>query len=176
MLFLSAQLGRANRGFRCCWKWSLALAFSDSGVRFSLRRLRKAQHSGPLQPVFISTFPDPFRCPVAALRDYVERTSPRRNGLNTNSLFIALISPFRAVSSATISRWIRSIMLSAGIDTAVFSAHSTRGAAASRASAAGVGTDSILRLGHCAHESTFARFYKRNVDSSVAAAVFGEQA
>jgi len=153
-----------------------SLSFSDSGVGFSLRRLRKAQHNGPLQSVFISAFPDPSRCPVSALRAYVERTSPHRNDVNSKSLFIALISPFHSVSSNTISRWIRTIMLSAGIDTSIFGAHSTRGAAASRASAAGVGTDSILRLGHWARESTFARFYKRNVDSSVASAVFGEQA
>ena len=35
---------------------------------------------------------------------------------NVNSLFISYIKPYKAVSSATIGRWIRSVMSCSGID------------------------------------------------------------
>ena len=122
----------------------------------------------------IPSFSDPVRCPVAALQSYVERTNSHRVGACANSLFFSLKSPFKAVTPNTISRWIRTIMLSAGVDTSVFGANSTRGAAASRASVAGAHVDSILRSGHWARASTFFRFYKRSVGTSVASAIFGE--
>jgi len=151
-----------------------SLSFTSFGVTLSLRKPRKAQHSGPLQSVSIPSFSDPMRCPVAALQSYVERTKSHRVGAGANALFFSLKSPFTAVTPSTISRWIRTIMLSAGVDTSVFGAHSTRGAAASRASVAGAHVDSILRSGHWARASTFFRFYKRSVDTSVASAIFGE--
>ena len=125
------------------------------------------------------------RCPshpfliqfAAQLRPYSltwSALNPHRVGACANSLFFSLVSPFKAVTPNTISRWIRTIMLSAGVVTSVFGAHSTRGAAASRASVSGAHVDSILRLGHWVRASTFFRFYKRSVDTSAASAIFGE--
>lgn len=150
-----------------------SLSFSSTGAKFTLLRLRKAQRSGAFQSFSLPAFSNSSCCPVEALRSYVDRTAPRRNNTNINYLFIALISPFKMVTASTISRWIRRILLSSGIDTQVFGAHSARGAGASKALASGASVDGILRSGHWARESTFARFYKRNVDSSVATAVIG---
>jgi site-specific recombinase XerD len=150
-----------------------SLSFSSTGAKFTLLRLRKAQRSGAFQSFSLPAFSNSSCCPVEALRSYVDRTAPRRNNTNINYLFIALISPFKMVTASTISRWIRKILLSSGIDTQVFGAHSARGAGASKALASGASVDGILRSGHWARESTFARFYKRNVDSSVATAVIG---
>ncbi len=86
-------------------------------------------------------------------------------------VFIALVSPFREVSSNTISRWIKCFIGSAGVDTSVFSAHSTRGAAASKAATSGLSIDTILHAGCWAAESTINKFYRRESVPSVAAAV-----
>ena len=51
---------------------------------------------------------------------------------------------------------------------AIFSAHSTRGAAASRAMDQGIPIDSVLRSGNWAAESTFTRFYRREVPHTIA--------
>ena len=48
----------------------------------------------------------------------------------------------------------------------VYSAHSVRGAAATKAVNNGVPIQSILNQGHWASESTFARFYKRVIPSN----------
>ena len=148
-----------------------SVVFSDGRVRFSLLNARKAQHDGPLQSFVLEELPDEKSCPVRALRAYVDRTAVRRNGVNINYLFISLRSPFAAVRPSSISRWIKTFMTAAGVDTSIFGAHSTRGAGASKAAANGVGIDSVLRAGHWARESTFRRFYRREVEPSVASVV-----
>lgn len=152
-----------------------SVSFSDGRVRFSLLSARKAQHDGPLQSFVLEELPDEKSCPVRALRAYVDRTAVRRNGVNINSLFISLRSPFAAVKPSSISRWIKTFLTAAGVDTSVFGAHSTRGAGASKATANGVSIDSVLRAGHWARESTFRRFYHREVEPSVASEVLRQR-
>ena len=53
---------------------------------------------------------------------------------------------------------------SAGVDTNIYTAHSTRGAAASKAAASGETIQAILKQGHWSRESTFARFYQREIE------------
>jgi site-specific recombinase XerD len=95
------------------------------------------------------------------MRSYIVHTAPFRNDSNSESLFIGSNKPHKPVTSSTIGRWIKEQLKEAGIDTSIFSAHSARGAAASKAMDRGVPIQSILNLGHWSRESTFARFYKR---------------
>ncbi len=77
-----------------------------------------------------------------------------------------------SVSGSTVARWIKSFLSEAVVDTAVFSAHSTRGAPASNAANLGVPTDAILSAGCWKSESTFTLFYRRSIASaSVASAL-----
>ncbi len=145
-----------------------SIVFSESGVSFSLGRLRKAQKSGPLQRITAAAWPDnSIICPVSFLRAYITSTSSVRNETNANQLFIGSNKPFKPITSSTMSRWLKDQLKEAGVDISIFSAHSIRGAAASKAAAAGVCIQSILDQGHWARESTFARFYRRDtfVDS-----------
>ena len=148
-----------------------SVIFSASGAQFAQHKFRKSQHTGPLPVFTLPIFPVANICPVGDLRVYLSRTEGRRGSDNINSLFIATIAPFKGVTSNTIAHWVRSLLSSAGIDVIVFGAHSTRGAAASKAFAAGVSVDSILQTGQWAHESTFARHYKRDLRTSVASVV-----
>ena len=125
-----------------------SIAFSNNGVNFSLLKPRKAQHSGPLQSFFIPSLQVPGSCPVEAVRSYIDVTAPYRNSSNNCNLFISCIKPHRVVTSNTVSGWIRSLLTDAGIDTTIFSAHSTRGAAASKAFNVGMSMDAILKAGH----------------------------
>ena len=50
----------------------------------------------------------------------------------TNKLCISYVKPYGAVTRSTISRWLKSLMSSAGIDISKYSAHSIRSAAASK--------------------------------------------
>jgi hypothetical protein len=139
-----------------------SVSFSGRGAAFSLDRPRKAQHAGPLHSLSIGAWSqNPAICPVFCLRQYIDRTASLRNESNNNSLFIGSTKPHKPVSSSTIGRWIKDQLKEAGIDTTVYSAHSVRGAAASKAVNNGVPIQSILNQGHWTSESTFARFYKR---------------
>lgn len=158
-----------------------SIIISDSEASFTLGKLRKSQHTGPLQRISVPAWRENVSiCPVACLEAYILNTATVRNAVNNHQLFIGSTKPFKPVTSSTISRWLKDQLKEAGVDTAIFSAHSTRGAAASKAASAGVCIQAILKQGHWAKESTFAKFYRRDpgVDSlgSVGASVLTQEA
>ena len=143
--------------------------FSVSGVRFVIPGLTKTRRNGPPVEAFYSAFPEnPKLCPVQALRCYEERSAGLRskpsNALG-NPLFVSVRKPHKPVKAATIGRWLRNVMSSAGIDTKIFLAHSTRGAATSKAKLVGVSSADILKAACWSSTSTFCRFYHRPIDS-----------
>ena len=71
-----------------------------------------------------------------------------------NLLFIYYVKPHKPVTSATIARWVKTVLSLAGIGD-VFTAHSTRGASASAASRAGVALSGIMEAADWSRESTF---------------------
>ena len=138
-----------------------SVRFSNSGVSFSLGRPRKAQHGGALQTITVDKLSEPLVCPVQCLGSYIFATDVKRNEKNGLFLLVGVISPFNHVSSSSIGRWIKAVLLEAGVESS-FTAHSTRSAAASRAVAQGIPIDSVLAAGDWAAESTFTRFYRRS--------------
>ena len=152
-----------------------SVSFSISGVSFSLLSLRKSQRDGPLQSFSIPRCPDPSTCPVTALQCYLDRTLPLRSDSNSENVFVTLKKPHLRASPNTIARWIKTFLHKAGVDTNIFSAHSTRGASASKAASSGLSIDVILKTGHWSSSSTFYRFYNRQSASSVAQSVISSQ-
>ena len=96
------------------------------------------------------------------MEEYLDRTAGLRVFSNLSTL-LSSNKQHGPASVATVGLWIKEQLSAAGIDTSVFYAHSTRGAASSKAAAAGVPIQLILDTGHLARQSTFARFYKRKV-------------
>ncbi|KZS01497.1 Uncharacterized protein APZ42_001827 [Daphnia magna] len=152
-----------------------SVVFSESSAKFSIIAPRKAQHSEPLQSFSISMCPNKMLCPVLVVQDYVERTQKFRSATNSERLVIAVIAPHKPVTPNSVSRWIKTSLRCAGVDTDTFGAHYTRSAAASKATAGGLSVDAILRAGNWSRESTFNRFYNRAKGSSVDSVVFGQQ-
>ena len=70
--------------------------------------------------------PDPTICPFLCLKEYIHRT--QKLGGTETMLFISYVKPYKPVSRDTISRWTKATLKLCGIDTTVFSAHSTRAA------------------------------------------------
>ena len=133
--------------------WDVDWAHEDQAIRPS---------SGGILP-FLSGR-DPKLCPVTTLRSYKERTQ-------RNTLFISVRKPHKPVTPATIGHWLKN-MKSAGIDTSTFTAHSTRGAATSKAKRIGTSIGDILKVANWTSESTFGRFYNRPIEG----VAFGRQA
>ena len=86
---------------------------------------------------------DKSLCVYSYLTEYLKRTQPLRG--KETQLFLSFTRPHKAISKETLSRWIRTVMSSAGIDVASFKPHSTRSASTSKAKAACIPMDEILR-------------------------------
>ena len=140
-----------------------SISITPQKVSFALGRPRKAQRAGSLRLFCLSAFDVPNLCPVSCTSAYLQRTASRRGADNANRLLLSLIRPFGAVSGSTVARWIKATLERAGIDIAIFTAHSVRGAASSGALARGIPIEDILRAGDWSSNQTFARFYHRTV-------------
>lgn len=109
-------------------------------------------------PFFIEK---PTICPATTLLCYIECTSSLRS---SDDLFIGIRKPFKSVGTQTLSRWIKRTLGECGVDTSVFSAHSTRHAASSHAHSLGVSLDTIRKTaGWSRNSTTFAKFYHRAI-------------
>lgn len=102
-------------------------------------------------------------CIVQLIENYLAKTKSLRPA-SMDFLFISLTRPYKAVTAQTVSRWIRQGLEECGIDTSMFSAHSTRHASTSRAAQRGVTPDLIKRAAGWTGESrVFANFYNRPI-------------
>lgn len=125
--------------------------------------LIKTSRARSLQPSLILPFykEKPEICPVNALLSYKHRTENLRN---SNDFFISFKSPYKPVCSQSISRWIKEVLHKSGIDTTIFTAHSTRHASTSSAHIHGVSLDLIRKTAGWSDSScVFAKYYQRTV-------------
>lgn len=133
-------------------------------IQIKIPDLIKTSRVGATQPTLILPFfrDQPAICPAATLNSYLLMTNPLRG--SEVHLFIGLKKPHKAVTSQTLSRWIKSVLCNCGIDVSVFTAHSTRHAATSRAHKIGINLDLIRKTaGWSGSSNTFGRFYNRYI-------------
>ena len=139
------------------------LHYENGELCFNLLKPRKTQTSGALASFKLKPLlTDPLICPVETVRVYIERTEAIR-AATANALFIEIRPPHASVGASTVARWLKLALKSAGVDIAVFAAHSTRGAAASKAFTSGVPCDIILAAASWKRASTFHRFYNKRI-------------
>lgn len=140
------------------------MTINDQLILIKITDFIKTSRPGSAQPCLsIPFYKDrPEICPAEALVAYIDRTKSLRN--NANSLFLTIKKPHKPVSTNTISRWIKNMLSISGIDTSIFSAHSTRHAATSAAHRAGVNIDTIRKTaGWSGSSNVFARYYHRDI-------------
>lgn len=103
-------------------------------------------------------------CCVTVLKEYLHRTSRLRK--DNDSLFISYVNPHGPVSRSTISRWLKTLMLTAGIDINKYTVHSIRSASVSKAKLCCVPIESILKTAGWSTEKTFARYYDKFIENT----------
>ena len=96
------------------------------------------------------------------LLPYLEKTQKIRNG--ENQLLLSIISPHKAVSTQTVSRWLVQVLIFAGIAISTFTGHSTRVASASKSKALGVPTREILKKRRWSRSSAFQKYYQKEIN------------
>ena len=134
---------------------------------FKMKIAEKLKHTRPGKHLDLLTIkayaPDRRLCPLTVLVEYLKRTKDLRTG---EKLLVGIIRPHGPVAPSTVARWIKTTMLYSGIDTKIFSAHSTRGAATSRAVFDNVPITSIMKTAGWSREQTFAVYYKRPISNA----------
>jgi integrase len=108
--------------------------------------------------------PDKNICPILVLREYLKRTKSVRG--DNKQLFVSYQKPYQPVSRDTISRWVKVVLDNAGIDTTVYSAHSTRAAATSKAYQS-VPLDILIKSAGWSSDSTFQKYFNKPVASDM---------
>ena len=136
-------------------------------VRHGLAKQDRQNHFGT--KIFVPAFPenkllDPKRC----LQLYLERTQNFRHSNEEKKVFLALNEPHKSISAQTISNWIVKTIKQAyendSLETLDVRAHSTRAIGPSWALFKGASLSSVLEAADWSSESTFCRFYSRDVE------------
>ncbi len=137
------------------------IKFTNSGVTIVidelLKQSRPSFHPEPLK--FKEYAPDRRLCVVKYLNEYIDRTKVLRK---TNRLLVSLQEPHHEVTKSTISRWVKNTLKEAGIDTKIFSAHSTRSAGTSKAVQTIPITELMKKVGWSS-AGTFQKYYNKPV-------------
>ena len=147
--------------------------WEPAGVRLVPRPNFIAKNQSPSsQPVeiflpsmssFSSVEADKVWCPVRALKWYLDRTKSKRS---STSLFVSSIAPFKAISKASISRWLVECISMAGPDALVsgrFRAHDTRSVSSSWALFNGASLKDIQQAAYWSSPNTFISCYLKDV-------------
>lgn len=141
------------------------ITHTEDAIEIKIPARLKTSKEGMLLPNLRIPFfkENPTICVASALETYLHRTQDLRQE-EASALFISNQKDHKAVSKDTLSRWIKEILGKSGIDTTIFSAHSTRHASTSAAKRAGVNIDIIRETaGWSVKSQTFARFYNREL-------------
>lgn len=137
--------------------------FTNDLVYIPIYKLLKQSHARNYK-IYITLKPfneNPSICPVATLKLYINKTQDIRG--DSRELFISFLKPHRQVSRSTLSRWIKTVMEEAGIDTSLFKSHSTRAASASSARNNLANIEDIMKIAGWSNASTFKKFYDKAV-------------
>ena len=99
-------------------------------------------------------------CIVTLLNEYLARTKDIRG--THPGLLLSYVQPHGPVTKATIGRWLKTVLAQCGIHKN-YGAHSTRGAASSKAAFVHVPIDTIMKAAGWSSLSTFAKHYNKPI-------------
>ena len=142
-----------------------SMAILPDRVKFTVTSLLKTSSptNGPVV-IQVSRFTEsqPL-CPYRVLLEYLNRTCAVCESTGVSDLLLSYVKPFKPTSTDTCARWLKMVLAASGIDTDTSTAHSYRGATTSKAFAHGVSLDVILKTANWSSESTFCRFYRKDI-------------
>jgi len=132
---------------------------------FSFDKLTKTWKKGQSPPTIeFMNFPEnPKLCVVKTLDDYINLSKQWRLTKDHSQLLLSTLKPHKPVAKSTIAGWMKSVLKNSGIDTTIFSAHSTRSASTSKAQLSGLSISDILKRGNWSRKSTWQKHYKNFV-------------
>ena len=149
------------------------MMLTKSKVKFRFADLLKQTRPGyQLHEITIKAYPPDKRlCLVLLLHEYLDRVKNIRG--DCTKLFLTTQPPYREASQQTIARWVKHMLIKAGLDMSIFTPHSTRSAATCKAKSCNIPLLTILKTGGWSGESTFAKYYNKPImkEGSIAQAI-----
>jgi site-specific recombinase XerD len=137
---------------------------SDKVTIYPNHLLKQSKPGHHAQVIQLKAFRSvPALCIVETLKEYLRRTEVLRSG---QKLLVSTMKPHKAVSKSTISRWIRMVMLKAGVGHE-FAPHSVRSASTSKAKLKGVPLEVIVKTAGWSNAGVFRRFYDKPIESQL---------
>ena len=132
----------------------------DDRFRISLHeRLKQTKPGRHLEPTELLSFPeDKELCVVQHLRECKDHSQ----------LLLSYVKPFKQVARDTVSKWVKQVLQSAGIDITKYSAHSCRAASTSNVKVKGLNIAEIMKSAGWSTASIFAKFYDKPVSNTSA--------
>ena len=131
-------------------------------IFYPSERLKHDQQGRPRDKFIYKKFENSKLCPMAATKEYLKRRA-EYNVAHTKFLFTT-VSPYGPPHKDTIARWVKNTLTQAGVNTNTFSSHSFRSSASSKTNNMGVDLDTILKMGCWSRESTFRKFYSKELE------------
>lgn len=124
-----------------------------------IKQSRPTFHQAPLE--FVSYRDNVCICPVAHIQHYLEETKAIRG--SQTEFFISYAPPYKAVKSSTIAKWVVMFLKECGVNTKVFSAHSTRSASTSKSLKNGLSLQDLGKAAGWSGSSTFRKIYNKPI-------------
>jgi hypothetical protein len=134
-------------------------------IQFTLDKPNKTTKPGkPLPKVtFYKYDKDASLDVVNCLETYLDKTKSWRINSDYNRLLLSTVSPHKPVATSTISNWLKTLLKTVGIDTSIYTGHSTRAASTSKAKQTGLSVADILDKANWTKATTFHRHYHKSV-------------
>lgn len=137
---------------------------TSTGYDIKITELTKTSRPGSFQPLLSFNYflENPKLCVANTLENYLRVTKPLRKKID--SLFITIKRPYKAASTATISRWIKNALTLSGIHRD-YGPYSVKHASTSAALKKGLNLDIIKNAaGWSKNSQTFFKFYNRPIE------------
>ena len=152
-------LTSAARASEICALDTKCMQITDSEISFTVTDLTKTRKvKDTCGKVTFPSFEDSQLDVRSCIIDYLKTTEPIRT---VSKLLISYVKPHNAIKPCSMARWLKTMLGTAGIDTNVFKAHSTRGACTSKANKFGLSVDQIMKKASWKSATTFQRFYNK---------------
>lgn len=137
------------------------MSVSSSKIQFMFKNLLKTSQPGKSSyTLSLPHYEDEKVCVMHTLLFYVEKTKTLRE---SQQLLISYCT-YKPVTSSTVARWLKEVLMNSGIDVGQFKAHSFRSAAVSAAFAKGCSLQTILKTADWTSAKNFKKFYLRDVE------------
>ena len=165
VMLLSLVTGHRGQTFHLLDLACLSVGKSSFTFTFNVP-LKNCKANGTVKPILTlkAYAPDRRLCVITVLREYIRRTEPLRH--SETKLLISYQKPYKPVSRDTVSRWVRTVMQRAGINTSVYAPHSCRAASVAAARKAHIPVANIMTHVGWASAQVFAKYYDKPLEKA----------